>query len=137
MDSIWYGRTTLLLVTLIMLAVNRLWLCLALINRGELIVLDPPEAIAAQAGGKRVRFVPSKPVDDKTMYAIPGVKEIERKEAYVTVIGAGDLAASVIDSLTRIGVHVSDIEARGGNLDDAFVKLTRDDTSKVQERPQS
>jgi ribosomal protein S11 len=65
------------------------------------------------------------------------VKEIERKEAYVTVIGAGDLAASVIDSLTRIGVHVSDIEARGGNLDDAFVKLTRDDTSKVQERPQS
>src|SRR5207244_60300 len=62
---------------------------------------------------------------------------IERKEAYATVIGAGDLAASVIDSLTRIGVHVSDIEARGGNLDDAFVKLTRDDTSKVQERPQS
>jgi hypothetical protein len=36
---------------------------------------------------------------------------------------------SVINSLAKIGVHVSDIEARGGNLDDAFVKLTRDDTS--------
>jgi ABC-2 type transport system ATP-binding protein len=105
---------------------------LALINHGKLVVLDAPEAIAAHAGGSRVRFVPSKPVDDKTLYAIPGVKEIERKVAYVTVIGTGDLAASVIDSLARIGVHVSDIEARGGNLDDAFVKLTRDDTSRVQ-----
>src|SRR5260370_26665686 len=107
---------------------------LALINKGKLIVLDTPEAIAAQAGGKRVRVVPSKPVDDKTMYAIPGVKEIERKEAYVTVIGAGVLAASVIASLTKIGVHVSDIEPREPDLDDAFVKLTRDDTSKIQER---
>jgi len=126
-----------ILVTHFMDEAERLCDRLALINHGKLIALDTPEAIAAQAGGKRVRFVPSKPVDDKTMYAIPGVKEIERKEAYVTVIGAGDLVASVIDSLTRIGVHVSDIEARGGNLDDAFVKLTRDDTSKVQERPQS
>src|SRR5260370_25110671 len=97
---------------------ERLWDRLALINHGKLVVLDTPEAIAAHAGGSRVRFVPSKPVDDKTLYAIPGVKEIERKVAYVTVIGTGDLAASVIDSLARIGVHVSDIEARGGNLED-------------------
>ena len=136
-ESIRDRGATVILVTHFMDEAERLCDRLALINKGKLIVLDTPEAIAAQAGGKRVRFVPSKPVDDKTMYAIPGVKEIERKEAYVTVIGAGDLAASVIDSLTRIGVHVSDIEARGGNLDDAFVKLTRDDTSKVQERPQS
>jgi len=136
-ESIRDRGATVILVTHFMDEAERLCDRLALINHGKLIVLDTPEAIAAQAGGKRVRFVPSKPVDDKTMYAIPGVKEIERKEAYVTVIGAGDLAASVIDSLTRIGVHVSDIEARGGNLDDAFVKLTRDDTSKVQERPQS
>src|SRR5207245_11002094 len=92
---------------------------------------------ARRAGGRAGRFVPWKPGDDKTLCAIPGVKEIERKVAYVTVIGTGDLAASVIGSLARIGVHVSDIEARGGNLDDAFVKLTRDDTSRVQERLQS
>jgi ABC-2 type transport system ATP-binding protein len=135
-ESIRDRGATVILVTHFMDEAERLCDHLALINHGKLIVLDTPEAIAAQAGGKRVRFVTSKPVDDKTMYAIPGVKEIERKEAYVTVIGTGDLVASVIDSLTRIGVHLSDIEARGGNLDDAFVKLTRDDTSKVQERPQ-
>jgi hypothetical protein len=72
-----------------------------------------------------VRFVPSQPVDDKTLYVIPGVSQVERKERYITVSGTGDLAASVINSLAKIGVHVSDIEARGGNLDDAFVKLTK------------
>src|SRR5438309_2793771 len=123
---------TVILVTHFMDEAERLCDRLALINHGKLVVLDAPEAIAAHAGGSRVRFVPSKPVDDKTLYAIPGVKEIERKVAYVTVIGTGDLAASIIDSLASIGVHVSDIEARGGNLDDAFVKLTRDDTSRVQ-----
>ena len=57
--------------------------------------------------------------------------EIERKERYITVTGTGDLAASVINSLAKIGVHISDIEARGGNLDDAFVKLTKEDASNV------
>jgi ribosomal protein S11 len=52
---------------------------------------------------------------------------VERKERYVT--GTGDLAMSVINSLAKIGVHVSDIEARGGNLDDAFVKLTKEEPS--------
>jgi ABC-2 type transport system ATP-binding protein len=99
---------------------------IALINHGKLAVLDTPEAIAALAGGNRVRFVPSQPVDDKTLYGIPGVSQVERKERYITVTGTGDLAASVINSLATIGVHVSDIEARGGNLDDAFVKLTKD-----------
>ena len=100
-----------------------------LINHGKLVVLDTPEAIAALAGGNRVRFVPSQPVDDRTLYAISGVVEVERKERFITVTGTGDLAASVINSLARIGVHVSDIEARGGNLDDAFVKLTKEDAS--------
>ena len=104
---------------------------LALINHGKLVVVDTPEAIAALAGGNRVRFVPSQPVDDKTLYAVPGVVEVERKERYITVSGTGDLAASVLDSLARIGVHVSNIDARGGNLDDAFVKLTKDDASNA------
>ncbi len=126
---------TVILVTHFMDEAERLCDRLALINHGKLVVLDTPEAIAALAGGNRVRFVPSQPVGDKTLYAIPGVSGVERKERYITVTGTGDLAASVINSLAKIGVQVSDIEARGGNLDDAFVKLTRDEeknnTSKV------
>ena len=123
---------TVILVTHFMDEAERLCDRLALINHGKLAVLDTPEAIAAMAGGNRVRFVPSKPVDDKTLYAIPGVDQIERKERYITVMGTGDLAASVINSLAKIGVSVSEIEARTGNLDDAFVKLTKD---KVSDAP--
>ena len=123
------GGVTVILVTHFMDEAERLCDRLALINHGKLVVLDTPEAIAALAGGTRVRFVPSRPVDDKTLYAIPGVNQVERKERYITVTGTGDLAASVINSLAKIGVSVSDIEARTGNLDDAFVKLTRDEAS--------
>ena len=120
---------TVILVTHFMDEAERLCDRIALINHGKLVVLDTPEAIAMMAGGNRVRFTPSHPVDDKALLAIPGVTGVDRKERYVTVTGTGDLAASVINSLAKIGVQISDIEARGGNLDDAFVKLTKNDSS--------
>lgn len=124
---------TVILVTHFMDEAERLCDRLALINRGTVTALDTPEAIAAKAGGSRVRFVPSQPVDDQTLRAIPGVNEIERKEKYVTVTGTGDLAGALINTLAAIGVRVSDVEARSGNLDDAFIKLTRDDASTLGE----
>src|SRR5579872_780802 len=120
---------TVILVTHFMDEAERLCDRLALINHGAVIALDTPEAIAAQAGGSRVRFVPSQPVSDETLRAIPGVIEIERKEKYVTVTGTGDLAGSLINALAAFGVRVSEVEARTGNLDDAFIKLTKDDAS--------
>ncbi len=122
---------TVILVTHFMDEAERLCDRLTLINHGKLVVLDTPEAIAALAGGNRVRFFPSRPVDDKTLLAIPGVSGVDRKEKYVTVTGTGDLATSVINSLAKIGVQISDIEARGGNLDYAFVKLTKNETSSI------
>jgi ABC-2 type transport system ATP-binding protein len=117
---------TVILVTHFMDEAERLCDHLALIDHGVVRALDTPEAIARRASESRVRFVPSSPVDDATLYAIPGVQSIERKDRYVTVTGTGDLGTIVIESLAKIGVHVSELEARGGNLDDAFVKLTRD-----------
>jgi ABC-2 type transport system ATP-binding protein len=131
-ESIRDRGVTVILVTHFMDEAERLCDRLALINHGKLAVLDTPEAIAALAGENRVRFVPSRPVDDMTLHAIPGLTGIERKERYITVTGTGDLAAAVINSLAGIGVHVSEIEARGGNLDDAFVKLTRDDSAVAE-----
>jgi ABC-2 type transport system ATP-binding protein len=122
---------TVILVTHFMDEAERLCDRLALINHGTVIALDTPEAIAAQAGGSRVRFVPSQPVNDETLRAIPGVNEIERKERYVSVTGTGDLSGVLINALAAIGVRVSDVEARTGNLEDAFIKLTRDDASNL------
>jgi ABC-2 type transport system ATP-binding protein len=128
---------TVILVTHFMDEAERLCDRLALINHGAVRALDTPEAIAAKAGGSRVRFVPSQPVDEQTLRAIPGVSEIERKERYVTVTGTGDLAGSLLNSLAAIGVRVSEVEARAGNLEDAFIKLTKDDASSVGKRVQT
>jgi len=124
---------TVILVTHFMDEAENLCDRLALINHGTVRALDTPEAIAALAGGSRVRFAPSQPVDDATLRAIPGVNDIERKERYVTVTGTGDLASYLINALSKIGVGISDLEARRGNLDDAFIKLTRDDVAAVGE----
>jgi ABC-2 type transport system ATP-binding protein len=128
---------TVILVTHFMDEAETLCDRVALINRGRLITLDTPEAIAAEAGVNRVRFVPSQPVDDETLYAVQGVQVIERKDRYVTVTGTGDLAASLINALATMGVQVSELEARGGNLDDAFIRLTRETTSTERERVQA
>jgi ABC-2 type transport system ATP-binding protein len=131
------GGVTVILVTHFMDEAETLCDRVALINGGRLIALDTPEAIAAEAGVNRVRFVPSQPVDDKTLYAVRGVQVIERKDRYVTVTGTGDLAASLINALSAMGVQVSELEARGGNLDDAFIRLTRDTASTEGERVQA
>jgi ABC-2 type transport system ATP-binding protein len=120
---------TVILVTHFMDEAEHLCDRLALINQGTVRALDTPEAIAAQAGGCRVRFVPSQPVDEQTLRAIPGVQDIERKQRYITVTGTGDLAPAVITALAAIGVHVSEVEARAGNLEDAFLKVTKDDAA--------
>jgi ABC-2 type transport system ATP-binding protein len=124
---------TVVLVTHFMDEAETLCDRLALINGGRLIALDTPEAIAAAAGVKRVRFVPSQPVVDNTLYAVQGVQVVERKERYVTVTGTGDLAASLINALADMGVQVSELEARSGNLDDAFIKLTRETASAAED----
>jgi ABC-2 type transport system ATP-binding protein len=120
---------TVILVTHFMDEAEKLCDRLALIARGTVRTLDTPEAIAARVGGSRVRFVPSQPVDDRTLRAIPGVRGVERKQRYVTVTGTGDLAPSLIDALAAIGVRVAELEARAGNLEDAFLELTKDGAS--------
>ncbi|HZY91542.1 MAG TPA: ABC transporter ATP-binding protein [Thermoplasmata archaeon] len=128
---------TVLLVTHFMDEAERLCDRVALIDHGTIRALDAPEAIAARSGGSRVRFHPSAPFDDQVLRSIPGVEEVEWKDYYVTVLGSGDLAPLVLDTLRKMGIRVSELEARGGSLDDAFVKLTKppapappEDTSK-------
>src|SRR5215469_15075616 len=64
---------TVILVTHFMDEAENLCDRLALINHGRISALDTPEAIAAEAGMSRLRFAPSRPVDDESLYAVSGV----------------------------------------------------------------
>jgi ABC-2 type transport system ATP-binding protein len=117
---------TVILVTHFMDEAETLCDRIAMIHNGKLRALDTPEAIATKAGVNKLRFVPSKAVTDEALYAVDGVQAVERKGNLLTVMGSGDLAAKLMPVLAADGVEISELEARRGNLDDAFIKLTRD-----------
>jgi ABC-2 type transport system ATP-binding protein len=116
---------TVVLVTHYMDEAERLCDRVALIDRGCVVAIDTPGALAEQAGGgKRVRFVPSRPFDDRLLAALPEVRSLERQGHHVLVNGAGDLVNAVILTLATVGVTANEIEVQSATLEDAFVKLT-------------
>lgn len=124
---------TVILVTHFMDEAERLCDRIALINRGSIAALGAPETIAGEVGATRVSFKPSVRLDEDTLNSIPGVKIVDRKGKYVTVVGTGNLSDSVTGCLDRIGVQISELEVKPGNLDDAFIILTKEVTVKESE----
>lgn len=91
---------------------------------------DPGEIIdvlglAGRAGvDKRVRFVPSKPFDDRLLTGLPGVRKVGHEGQHVTVTGSGELANAVILALAGAGVTATGLHLDTASLEDAFVALT-------------
>ncbi len=116
---------TVVLVTHYMDEAERLCDRVALIDQGRVVAIDSPAALAEQAGGgKRVRFVPSGPFDDRLLTELPEVTSLERQGHHVLVNGAGDLVNALILTLATAGVTANDLEVVSATLEDAFVKLT-------------
>ena len=116
---------TVVLVTHYMDEAERLCDRVALVDEGRIVALDTPAALAEQAGGgKRVRFVPSQPFDDRLLTELPEVTSLGRQGHHVLVTGAGDLVNTVILTLAGAGVTANGVEIQSATLEDAFVKLT-------------
>jgi ABC-2 type transport system ATP-binding protein len=116
---------TVVLVTHYMDEAERLCDRVALVDEGRIVALDTPTALAEQAGGgKQVRFVPSRPFDDRLLTDLPEVTSLERQGRHVLVIGTGDLVNTVILILASVGVTANEVEVQSATLEDAFVKLT-------------
>ena len=125
---------TVIIVTHYMDEAERLCDRIALINHGKLIALNTPAALAAnEGGGVRMQFVPSGPVDDKVLAALPGISSIDHRGNQVIVAGSGDLTTRVLYALLKIGVNASDVQVKSGNLEDAFVKLTKTDDKTIKD----
>jgi ABC-2 type transport system ATP-binding protein len=117
--------TTVVLVSHYMEEAERLCDRVALIDYGRIIALDTPDALAEKVtGGKQVRFVPSKPFDERLLNALPEVKTLEHQGKHIRVVGSGQLVNAVILTLAQNGVEALDVQMEGATLEDAFVKLT-------------
>jgi len=116
---------TVVLVTHYMDEAERLCDRVALVDEGRIVALDIPTALAEQAGGgKRVRFVPSQPFDDRLLTELPEVTSLGRQGHHVLVNGTGDLVNTVILTLAGAGVTANEVDVQSATLEDAFVKLT-------------
>jgi ABC-2 type transport system ATP-binding protein len=119
---------TVILVTHYMDEAERLCDRVALINRGRIIALDTPAALAARSGGgTRMEFVPSRLVKDQVLNALPSVTAVEHKGPLIVVTGTGDMLTQVLYALQKIGVQATAVKVKSGDLEDAFVKLIQID----------
>jgi ABC-2 type transport system ATP-binding protein len=116
---------TIILVTHYMDEAERLCDRVALLDRGSVVAIDTPEGLADRAGvAKRVRFVPSRPFDDRLLTGLPGVRGVEHDGEHVIVTGSGELANAVILALAAAGVTATGLHLDSANLEDAFVQMT-------------
>jgi ABC-2 type transport system ATP-binding protein len=115
---------TILLVTHFMDEAERLCDRLALIDSGRIVALDTPAGLIARVSKEqRVRFRPSRPLDDQLLTALPEVTGVRRSGPQVVVTGTGNLLHAVTSVLAQNQIVARDLRVEQGSLDDAFVGL--------------
>jgi ABC-2 type transport system ATP-binding protein len=116
---------TVLLVTHFMEEAERLCDRLAVIDAGRIAALGTPaELVAAIAAEQRIRFRPSRPVDDILLTALPEVREVRHHGSQIEVIGEGNLLHAVTSVLAVNQIIAADLRVEQASLDDAYVQLT-------------
>jgi ABC-2 type transport system ATP-binding protein len=116
---------TILLVTHFMAEAERLCDRVALIDRGRVVALDTPAALAERVqGGQTVRFRPSVPFEDALLTGLPEVTGLTRQGDAVAVTGTGGALAAVTAVLARHGIVAERLRVEQADLEDAFVALT-------------
>lgn len=118
---------TVLLVTHFMEEAERLCDRIAVVARGKVVAIDTPSGLIDRVGSEqRVRFAPSKPVEDSFLSSLEGVSSVNRSNGLVEVSGTGNLLQVVTVALAKEDVVPGDLRVEQANLEDAFVALTGD-----------
>jgi len=122
---------TIVLVSHFMEEAERLCDRVALIDKGRVVVLDTPAALAERAGvTQRIQFRPSAQVSDAMLTSVPGVTDVIRRGDVVVVSGAGDVLSGVMSMLARNQIVAQQLRVDQANLEDAFLELTGNHAEK-------
>ena len=92
------------------------------VDQGTVISEGSTEEIKSRAGGKVVRFR-SPGLSEGTVAEVPGVQRVRRKEGAEFEVYSME-PETVIETLFRRGVKLTELEVRGAGLEEAFVALT-------------
>ena len=130
-ESVRDRGVTVVLVTHFMEEADRLCDRLAVIDQGRVVALDTPAGLVADvATGQRMRFRPSRRLDDHLYTDLAEVREIHHHGSQLEVLGDGDLVHAVTSLLAANQIIAADLRVEQAGLDDAFVRLTGRDFEK-------
>ena len=118
---------TVVLVSHLMEEVERLCDRVTLLDKGRVVALDTPAALAERVEvAQRIQFRPSGPLDDALLAGLPEVTSIIRRDDVVVVTGTGNVLNAVISVLARNQIVAKQLRVDQANLEDAFLELTGD-----------
>ncbi|MDY7106605.1 MAG: ABC transporter ATP-binding protein [Actinomycetota bacterium] len=116
---------TVVLVTHFMDEAERLCDRLMVVRRGRVVAVAPPDELVRRLGAdQRLRFRPSRPLDETLLADVAGVATVERDGSRVVVTGTGDLGGAVVAFLAARHTTAEDLRASRPDLEDAYLALT-------------
>lgn len=116
---------TVVLVTHFMDEAEELADRIAIIDQGNIVALDTPQALIQNLqAGMRVRFTNSNGYDPQLLRSVAGVTDVEQRGKQVIVQGNGALLAHVATALAKHNITPTDLRVEQANLEDVFLALT-------------
>jgi ABC-2 type transport system ATP-binding protein len=116
---------TILLVTHFMEEAERLCDRVALIDGGEVVVVDTPAALTERVqADQRIQFRPSVPMDDYLLTSLPDISSVTRRGETVIVTGNSNALNAVTSVLARNQIVAHQLRVEQASLEDAFLELT-------------
>jgi ABC-2 type transport system ATP-binding protein len=98
---------------------------IAIIDQGNVVALDTPQALIQNLHVEtRVRFTSSNGYDPQLLRRVNGVTDVEQRGKQVIVQGNGALLAHVATALAEHNVTPTDLRVEQANLEDVFLALT-------------
>jgi len=118
--------STVFLTTHYMEEAERLCDRVAIMDQGQLVALDRPQALICALGiEKRLSFYPLNGSKNMGLEALPGVECVERLQGRVVISGSGKRFISrVVHALEDNSVEFDDLRTEQPNLEDVFLSLT-------------
>jgi ABC-2 type transport system ATP-binding protein len=117
--------TTVLLVTHFMDEAQALCDRVAMMDDGQCVALDTPQALIDRLDASyRVWFDAPPDFDPESLRTADGIQSVEVADDHVQTRGGEDLLTTVVHRLANAGITPNDLHAERATLEDVFLALT-------------